>query len=165
MLANICDLAMTQGGFSTSQALRLHDNPQRNSSGDFAEGSFCLVQRFKAPLCNQSRQAVQPLFVPHRGTRGSGGKALSFALTFTCHFCLRQTPHWGGVASECPGGLRAWGDAPSTRESGLATTNDALYIQRGHPRQVSSRFVYSILPHLGGTMGQPCTRLAARVSA
>ena len=54
-------------------ALRLHRNPQRNSSGDFAEGSFRFMQIFQAPLCNQSRPALQPLFAPHRDKRGSGG--------------------------------------------------------------------------------------------
>ena len=43
------------------------------------------------------------------GARGVRGEALSFALTFTCHFCLRQTRHWGDVTRECPRRLCARG--------------------------------------------------------
>ena len=46
-----------------------------------------------------------------QGQEGVRGEALSFALTFTCHFCLRQTPHWGDVARECPRRLYAAFDA------------------------------------------------------
>ena len=61
------------------RALRLHRNPQRNSSGDFAEGSFRVVGYLKLPSATRAAKHVQPLFVPHRGKRGSGGK-LCFSL-------------------------------------------------------------------------------------
>ena len=41
-----------------------------------------------------------------RMARGGRGNRLLRSLTFTCHFCLRQTPHWGGVARECPAAFR-----------------------------------------------------------
>ena len=52
---------------------------------------------------------------------GVRGKSPVYALTFTCHFRLRRTPHWGAVARECPRRLYAARvDDPSTRESGLS---------------------------------------------
>ena len=103
-------------------SLRLHRNPQRKRSGDFAEDCFRFIRKFKQSSATRAAKHMQPLFVPHRGKRGSGGKALAFALTFPCHYCLRQTPPWGDVARECPGGF-----APlSTRESGYQETQSNL---------------------------------------
>ena len=41
----------------------------------------------------------------HKDGAGGRGNRLLRSLTFTCYFPLRRTPHWGGVARECPGGF------------------------------------------------------------
>ena len=74
---------------------------------------------------NQSRQAYSAArATPKRARGGAGGNRLLCDLTFTCHFRLRRTPHWGGMARECPRRLSA---------RGSMTLRRAKAVSRLHP--------------------------------
>ena len=73
----------------------------------------------KIKKASATRAAPQCSRVPHSSNKGGGpGESSTYALTFTCHFRLRRTPHWGAVARECPRRLCATRfDVPSSNKT------------------------------------------------
>ncbi len=128
------------GALSLSQ--RLHWNLQRKCSGDFARIASAVKRKQSA--ATRAARHMQPLFVPHRRTRGENS---FFALTFTCHFRRWRTPHWGDVARECPGGFARVGRCPFDARKRLLSPQryvedhhhrEACHRGHGHPRRTET---------------------------
>ena len=78
---------------TTQRTLRLHRNPQRNPSGDFARIASAAKREFKQSAATRAAKHMQPLFAPHRGTKGPGGSsALASPRRLCAAFDARKRP-------------------------------------------------------------------------
>ena len=88
------------------------------------EARAAILQRIPSALSGNSKESSATRAARQnsrsrnskRARGGLRGESPFCNLTFTCHFRLRRTPHWGGVARECPRRLCSRVDDPSPRE-------------------------------------------------
>ena len=88
----------------------------------------------------------------HEGVRGKR----HFTLTFTCHFRLRRTPHWGVVARECPRRLCARGSMTLRRAKAASPLQISSALKKPQIHQSTNKVTSS--PPAAGSAETPASR-------